>query len=63
MGSVGVSVVPLGEVGSARMIHGKKKAMEAWGWGTQKAILGGGTMSWIEPMTSHVLMETSIAFG
>lgn len=68
MESVGIciSAILLGEVETARMIHSKKKAKEAWGQGTQRAVLGAGKMSWIEPMTSHVLMEASsiaIAFG
>lgn len=48
------------------MIHSKKKAKEAWGWGAQRAVLGAGKMSWMEPMTSRVLMEAysiPIAFG
>lgn len=64
--SIGISAVLLGEVGSVRMIHSKKKAKEAWGWGAQRAVLGAGKMSWMEPMTSRVLMEAysiPIAFG
>lgn len=50
---IGVSAILLGEVGSARMIHSKKKAKETWGGGTQKACRA-GRMNGIELMTSHV---------
>ena len=61
MESVGIdiSAVLLGEIGSARMIHGKKKAKDAWDQGTQRAVLGTGKMSWIEPMNDLTCLDGS----